>query len=185
MKLIDLITEGLTKYPNPRIEDHMMGKIYLNGEDVSLIIGINRSDGKINTLGDDEPDQYKVHGVILANYQPVGEITLGVTNDYTPIRLTNIEIKDGNVEKPSDEWTDDEEENEWMNGPPTVYDKSKDFRKQSFATQAVSLVASLAPNNELIINDIQKEAKGFWDKLGVEYFHDHGRTDMISAKIRI
>lgn len=58
-------------------------------------------------------------------------------------------------------------------------------KKQGTGTKAVTLLANCTADGMLIINDIQDKAKPFWNKLGVEYFEDEGRTDIVSAKLYV
>jgi hypothetical protein len=183
MKLNHLLMEGLKRYPKAQVYKHPIATLYVDGEDRNFYIAIYRGDGKITSIKTERPEM-RIYGNIMLDDNHVGEVTLGVWDDYTPIRLINIEINDGNVE--ANPWEDDEEdEADIWDEPKTRYDSNKDFRRKGLATRVVGMLASIAPNHELIINDIQNDAKPFWESLGIEYFQDQGRSDMISGKVRV
>jgi len=58
-------------------------------------------------------------------------------------------------------------------------------KKNGIGTKVVTLLTNCTSDGELIINDIKKSARPFWNKLGAEYFKDEGRNDMVSAKIKL
>lgn len=99
--------------------------------------------------------EYKVEGNISTNDEVFGKVTIGVAEDQLTVTRL-IDI-------------------ELIRGK----------KKQGTGTKAVTLLANCTADGMLIINDIQNKAKPFWNKLGVEYFDDEGRKDMVSARLYV
>tara|TARA_B100000745_G_C20141053_1_gene391170 strand:- start:119 stop:547 length:429 start_codon:yes stop_codon:yes gene_type:complete len=106
------------------------------------------------------PKHWRVNFLIIDEDNPdvepngnVGKVSLGILENYRPLRLIDIEI-------------------------------DPKFRKQGYAERILNMLLSVAPDQTLIINDIEEEAKPFWEYMGAEYFTDsHEDKNMISAKL--
>lgn len=100
-------------------------------------------------------NEYRFEGNIAYGKEVVGTVTIGVAEDM----LTVTRLID--------------------------IELLKGKKKQGCGSKAVTLLANCTSNGVLIINDIQKKARGFWNKLGAEYFNDLGREDIVSAKVTV